>query len=514
MRNRLLWVLAVLTALAVTGFGFPLAASTADARTRQFVLSRDSDLQRFVGLASGYVTTGVPGTLFEEMRVYHELYGDTLAVVSTKGVPPHGEGISPDAPGISESVSRALRNQPSADLGALTPWGPEDVVVAKPVGTDSQLNGAVLIVASTRAAKADIGLLWLYVFLGMAAAMIAFGILAVAVSRWVLRPLENLSRRLGRLTASLPFSQPVTAPDAAPDAEPDAEPSRQGPPELRALSGSFELMAAAVESSARSQRRLVADTAHQLRNPLAALQLRLDFLEPHVTAAGRNNYQRATAESQRFTTILDDLLALATAEAPPEGGDKQRGRCVPAAVAAERTEFWQRSAAERGVRLAFDAGPADAASKGADTGAQAAISEGALGQILDILIDNACKYAGPGAEVRVSCAYRAAADGSPESVAVCVADNGPGVSDDQRGRLTERFYRGSPTADRAGGGQPGTGLGLAIAAALLASFGGSLEFADTDGGGLTAVVRCPHAVENDKQPDQSFGKSDPAEDNR
>jgi signal transduction histidine kinase len=512
MRNRLLWVLVILTALAVTGFGFPLAASTADAQTRQFVLSRDSDLQRFVGLASGYVTTGIPGTLFDEMRVYNELYGDKLAVVSTKGVPPRGEGTSPEAPGISESVSRALRNQASADLGALTPWSPDDVVFAKPVGSDGQLNGAVLIVASTRPAKADIGLRWLYIFLGMAAAMIAFGILAVAVSRWVLRPLDHLSQRLGRLTASLPFSQPVQPPNTAAG----AKRSWQGPPELRALSQSFELMASAVESSARSQRRLVADAAHQLRNPLAALQLRLDFLEPHVSAAGRSNYMRTTAESQRFTAILDDLLALATAEAPPEGGVKQRGRCVPAVVAADRTEFWQRSAAERGVLLFFDANPAgsNAARKCSETEAEVAVSEGALGQVLDILIDNACKYAGFGAQVRVSCIYQATTGSSRGSVALSVADNGPGVSADQHGRLTERFYRGFPTADRTGGGQPGTGLGLAIAAALLASFGGSLDFSDTDGGGLTAFIRFRSAVERTSKPEHSLRNSDPSEGDR
>jgi signal transduction histidine kinase len=89
-------------------------------------------------------------------------------------------------------------------------------------------------------------------------------------------------------------------------------------------------------------------------------------------------------------------------------------------------------------------------------------------------------------------------------VAVSVADNGPGVSADQRARLTERFYRGASSADRSGSGQPGTGLGLAIADALLASFGGSLEFAETPGGGLTAVIRLRAA-------DWGDGRQDPAE---
>ncbi|MCU1555972.1 MAG: Sensor protein CpxA [Arthrobacter sp.] len=490
-----MWVLAALTALAVIGFGFPLAASIADARTQQFVLSRDSDLQRFVGLASGYVTTGNPGSLFDEMRIYNELYGDKLAVVSTKGMPSHGEGISPDAPAISESVSRALRNQAAADLGALTPWGPDEVVFAKPVGTDGQLDGAVLIVSSTRAAKADIGQQWLYIFLGMVAALIAFGVLAVAVSRWVLRPLELLSHRLRRLTASLPFGSPAKEHQPAPD----TELVRQGPPELRALAQSFEQMAAGVERSSLSQRRLVADAAHQLRNPLAALQLRLDFLEPHVSPAGHTNYERAAAESLRFTAILDDLLALATAEAPLESTEKQKARCVASSVAADRTEFWQGAAAGRGAQLTFEGGAAGADSAPDAPAIAAAITEAALRQVLDVLIDNACKYAGAGAHVQVSCASVPAADGTGGSVAISVADNGPGVSADQRARLTERFYRGASSADRSGSGRPGTGLGLAIADALLASFGGSLEFSATPGGGLTAVVRLPAAPQRDAQ---------------
>lgn len=497
MRNRLMWVLAVLTALAVTGFGFPLATTIADARTQQFVLNRDSDLQRFVGLASGYATTGNPGSLFEEMRIYHDLYGDRLAVVSTKGQPSHGEGISPEAPAISDSAARALRNQAAVDLGALTPWGPDEVVFAKPVGTDGQVDGAVVIVTSTSAAKADISQQWLYIVLGMIAALIAFGILAAGVSRWVLRPLDLLSRRLRHLTASLPFTSSAREPQPTPD----AEPMRHGPPELRALSQSFEQMAAAVERSSLSQRRLVADAAHQLRNPLAALQLRLDFLEPHVTPAGHNNYERAAAESLRFTAILDDLLALATAEAPLEGGEKQRARCVPATVAADRTEFWQRAAAGRGVELTYDGGAAGADTAPDADGAAAAITEGALGQVLDVLIDNACKYAGAGAHVLVSCLIRPASAGSGGSVSLAVADNGPGVGDDQRARLTERFYRGAATADRSGSGRPGTGLGLAIADALLASFGGSLEFGATPGGGLTAVVHLPAAPRRGGHPD-------------
>ncbi|NVN00064.1 hypothetical protein [Arthrobacter sp. SDTb3-6] len=109
----------------------------------------------------------------------------------------------------------------------------------------------------------------------------------------MIRPLGRLSLRVRELAAALPFI-PV---------RPDRQqlPQRAGwPRELRELAGSFNAMASAVTASTAAQQRLVADTAHQLPNPLAALQLRLDTLEGQVDAANRPRVQRAGTEAERL----------------------------------------------------------------------------------------------------------------------------------------------------------------------------------------------------------------------
>jgi signal transduction histidine kinase len=481
MRNRLLIVLAVLAVLTTATFAVPLAVTTAESRTREFILSRDADVQRFAGIAEDYVVTGEARALDEELDSYTGLYGEQVAVVSTRGVAPRSTGLDLSSTEVRASVSRAVRNQPDPTPPLLTPWSPDTVLFTQPIGNDAQVSGAVVLAASTADAKADIGRGWLATLAAAVAALLVFGVIAQAVSGWVLRPLQRLSGRVRDLTAGLPF---VPRSGAGPAAVLPAG----GPPELRALTRSFDAMSAAVTESTAAQRRLVADTAHQLRNPLAALQLRLDVLESQVDADTRPSVERAAAEAVRLNSILGDLLSLARAETP---GLPDREVCDAAEVAAGRVEFWAPAAARSGSVVALHAhGPVTVA-----------VAAGVLEQVLDVLLDNACKYAA-GARIDVAAE---AASASASVARVTVADHGPGAPREHLDRLTERFFRGTDTADQAGtaGSRPGgTGLGLAIAAALAERSGGSLRFTGTEGGGLTAVLELPavsaaHAIEND-----------------
>lgn len=475
MRTRLLLVLAVLGAAVVTAFAFPLAASMADARTREFVLSRDADLQRFADLADGYARNGSPGLLLEEAGAYHGLYGEALAVVSTRGAAPQAVGTSLDDPAVSAAIGRALRNERSSGVELLTPWSPGTVVFAKPIGTGAQVNGAVVIVASTESARNDILQRWAVIGVGFLAAVIGFGVLALSVSRWVLRPLEEVSTRMQLLTKSLPF---VATGSGTPGAASTA--GRTGPPELRALSAAFETMDNAVHTSAEAQRRLVADTAHQLRNPLAALQLRLDTLGPHVMDDGKRSHERAMGEAIRLEEILDDLLALSVAEAPRAKRGDGEHTCIPQLVAVERADFWHDTAAESGIVFTVDDDP---------TRLEATISTGDLEQILDVLFDNICKYAGPGTTAQISMGRGSSPEAGWRTV-VTVSDDGAGVAHAELELVTRRFYRGSPQEEPSGdGGHPtGTGLGLSIVEALVESNGGELLIRDTPGGGLTVEM--------------------------
>ncbi|MFC9334256.1 sensor histidine kinase [Arthrobacter sp. NPDC057009] len=487
MRTRLLVVLAVLGAAVVAAFAFPLAVSVAEARTREFVLSRDADLQRFADLADGYTRNGTPGLLREEAEAYHALYGEALAVVSTRGSAPITNGTSLEAPIVSEAIGRALRNERSSAVELVTPWSAGTAVFAKPIGTGAQVNGAVVIVASTESARNDISRGWLAIGIGASAAVIGFGVLALVVSRWVLRPLAEVSARMQLLIKSLPF---VALNSGSTDDSPSA--GRGGPPELRALSAAFQTMDTAVQTSAAAQRRLVADTAHQLRNPLAALQLRLDTLGPRVQEEGRRSHERAVGEAIRLEEILDDLLALSVAEVPrPKGATHS---CTPYVVAAERADYWHEMAEEAGVTFQVLESAKEPVAR---------VSAADLEQILDVLFDNICKYSGSGTTVTISTdtTLRPGSDTGRRTV-LTVSDNGAGVADAELQLISRRFYRGgSGSTLTEGRTHPaGTGLGLSIVEALVESNGGHLELRHTQGGGLTVELAFEAAPDETARP--------------
>lgn len=467
MRARLLVVLSVLGLVLVLSFAVPLARSVAQSRTNEFSLSRSSDLERFVALAGPYVRGEGAGNLFAEIDTYTALYGEPVGVVSTRGLPAYPTGFGRDSTEITDAVGRALRNLPDTLEGPLTPWGPDHVVFARATGTGPQITGAVVLVATTASARTDIAVAWAVIVAGALIALVALSAFAFGVSTWVLRPLGRLSRGMGELVSVLPGANDGRDEELLPVA------ARSGPPELRALSRTFALMAGQVRRSTEAQRRLVADTAHQLRNPLAALQLRLDALDGQVAPAAEPGYRRAVTESERLGRILDDLLVLSRAEVPPGIGSPDRPECLPALVAAECAAAWQEVAEQHGVRIEPPGGGIDLVAR---------FDADDLAQILDVLLDNACKYAGPGSTVRVG------VEGDATGVRVRVGDTGRGVDEGELGRLRERFYRGASAADARG-----TGLGLSIAEALASAGGGRLDLDATRGGGLTAEVLMPRA---------------------
>ncbi|MBT2523252.1 HAMP domain-containing sensor histidine kinase [Arthrobacter sp. ISL-28] len=483
MRTRLLLVLAILGAIVVAGFAVPLALASADLRTRQFVLSKDGDLQRFGDLADSYVRNSGTGLLLEEIAAYNGLYGDAVAVVSTRGASPRADGTTLDDPEVSAAVGRALRNERSSGLDLLTPWSPPTAVFAKPIGTGAQVNGAVVIVASTQSPRNDILQAWLLIGIGALAAVACFGVLALALSRWVLRPLEKVSHRMQELTGSLPFAHALTSTSDEPAHLPDT--AESGPPEFRQLSKAFERMVTTVHTSAEAQSRLIADTAHQLRNPITALQLRLDLLEPHVQTEGTKSYRRAVGEALRLEEILDDLLALSVAETPrvPQASTES---CLPYMVALDRADTWAETAAASDMTIKVQDGPAED---------PASINTGGLEQALDVLLDNACKYAGPGSTVRIFVDSLHPAGTAGGLVDVTVTDDGAGVLPSELKLITRRFFRGTVTSASPENGKApsGTGLGLSIVEALIERSGGRVTGRETPGGGLTIVLSIPSA---------------------
>jgi len=311
------------------------------------------------------------------------------------------------------------------------------------------LVGTVLLARSTAPLNRDIVQLWVILGTISVVAMIAAALLAFALTRWVNRPLTGLDSAARRLADG----------DLASRAVVDS-----GPPELRRLGTTFNTMAGRLEALVHGNRAVIADVSHQLRTPLAALRLRLDLLAADTDPATGHELAGAQEELARLSRLVDGLLAVARAEnvvPVPTAVDV-------AEVARERVVAWHPVADDRGIALAATARPRGPV--------LAWIGEGHLEQVLDNLIANALEALSAGGRIAVTSMVTTA------GAQITVADNGPGMSAEDRERAFLRFTTSNPN---------GTGLGLAIVHRLVTSNGGTARLAETPGGGLTVVLDFP-----------------------
>jgi signal transduction histidine kinase len=446
VRTRLLVVLLVMAAAAVAGFALPLLASTASARTQQLVIERTGEMDRFAALAQQADVR----QLATEARAYTDLYGEAVLVVNAQRKPLVATG-GLTAAESTDLIDRALRNEPGPGIADIRPWSSGTVLLARPVGAGTRVAGAVVMRASVSAAAGDVANAWLLIVAGALVAALLFVLLALWVSRWVLRPLGQLEHGVTALAAGERRTH---------------VPARAGPKELRALGASFNRMSDAVDEAAEQQRRLVADASHQMRNPMAALRLRVDSLADQVTPAGQATYRGCVAEVERMESLLDGMFALASAE----NVRLDASASDAAAMVWERCDAWQASASAAGVKVHRQS---------TEDELPVAMAEGELAQVLDVLLDNAIKYAGEGARVDVTC------HANEDNVEITVADTGPGLPPEDRAKATRRFWR-SGTA-----GSGGTGLGLAIAERLVTARGGEIRIDGVEPHGLAVHVTLP-----------------------
>lgn len=474
MRNRLVAILVVMAALTIAGLAFPLGASSLTSRTQELWFSRYVDAEWFGDLAAEAMATGNSESLMLAMRRYHDLYGDPVVVVDAAGREVANTGVPSNDPAVIASLTEARRNRhPRQPPHRLRPWDPPTMLVALPVGQGVRIEGAVLIEASTEEAieniKDRLALITVMSWTGLA----VFAVVAVLLSRWILGPLMRLSRSVRRLTASLP-KPPRTVPPGA------MRGHYSGPPEVRSLAQSFDSMALAVTESVDAQRQLVADTAHAIRNPLAALAIRLESLERFIPQEGAAAYQRTSYQVDRLAAVLDGLLRLAVAETPAgfasahPDADWPR-ECFVRQVVADRVDEWQ--PAFEAAEMTLTIGPSTVPNT-----TVAAIPAPVLDQILDVILSNSSRYAGAGAVARVGI------ETTQRQVRIGVEDDGVGVSPDELDQLVNRFFRGSAALSG------GTGLGLSIATALATQHGGELFLEAVRPHGLRVVLSVPAGV--------------------
>ncbi len=217
-----------------------------------------------------------------------------------------------------------------------------------------------------------------------------------------------------------------------------------------------------VEQARRQQLEFTADASHELRTPLSVIEAEvgLSLSTDREAPRYREALERIGGESKRLRRIVEDLLWLARFDAePPPPSEEPVDLATLAEVCTDRFSAVARS---RGVQLSV--------ARSGDGPAWIKAPPEWIDRLVGVLVDNACRYAGPGGVVRVSVTTRG------NRVSLSVDDSGPGIPEEERSRLFDRFHR----ATTSGGG---AGLGLAIADAVVRSTGGSWRVDDSAQGG-------------------------------
>ena len=241
--------------------------------------------------------------------------------------------------------------------------------------------------------------------------------------------------------------------------------------EVSKVAEAFNAVVTRVEQQLEAQRRLLADTSHELGNPLTVLRTDLSLLAHDLDPETRaETVAEADKEAERMGRLLDELLQLSAVEVdspslPDTPVDLDE-------VAKEVTTRMRSLAGARGLRL--------------ETASQAIVrgSTDRLGQVLGNLLENAIRHTPADGEIVVSVVK---ADGV---VRLSVADNGVGIAAEHLPHVFERFYRVDRARSRASGG---TGLGLAIARMIAQTHGGSLTAVSALGQGSKFTLELPAA---------------------
>ncbi len=459
MTRRILAALAGLTAVLLAAVVVPLGAFAAHHDQQVFVERTEAAALALASQAEERLADAKERGSIAPIAVADP--SDRLSVFDA-----HGRPVA----GVTNAVSISARDRSAALLGQRSEhWvdEPDRFVVVLPVTSSGRVVGIAALARPAGPLRSEQARLWLGLAAAGTAALVAAVLLALALARWVGRPLRRLE------AAAVHLGEGSLSARASTD---------DGPTEIQQLSATFNQMAGRLESLLASQRNVLADVSHQLRTPLAALRLRLELMRQDASDDARaqaSDLDGLLAEVHRLSQLVDGLLAVARAEnttPAPEAIDVT-------AVTAGRVEAWTPVADDAGVSLSCSA-----------VAASALATAGHLEQVLDNLLANAIEATPRGGSITVTMSRLT------DSVRVVIADTGPGMSAAAREQALRRFWSGGSGEHETGASpkdrqssEHRSGLGLAIADRLLAVDQGSLTLDAGIEGGLVAIVELPVA---------------------
>jgi len=286
------------------------------------------------------------------------------------------------------------------------------------------------------------------------------GLVATAAGVWASRTLTAPMSELGRAAQAIgrrDLSRRV---------------AEKGTDEMRALARGFNDMAQQLGEAESLRQQMLADVAHELRNPLHVLQGNLQAILDNVYPMSKEEIARLSDQTRHLTTLVDDLHELAQAEArrlPLDRRPVDMGVLVKDSVA-----IFQPIAMAEGVTLQVEL---------LGTIPSLTIDAMRIRQVMNNLLSNALRHTTEGGKILVQ------AEAQREPFCVSVQDDGAGIDPAHLEYVFDRFYRTDSARSRDKGG---TGLGLAIVRAIVAAHGGHVAVASPGiGKGSTFTIQLP-----------------------
>ncbi|MBU6950236.1 ATP-binding protein [Hahella sp. HN01] len=251
----------------------------------------------------------------------------------------------------------------------------------------------------------------------------------------------------------------------------DVELKVSGKDELGQLARDFHQLAQTLQSNETARRRWIADISHELRTPLAIAKGELEALVDGVRPTNRDNLLSIQQEIEHLQKLINDLYELTNAEVGAlryQKDEEDLRLILQHALDRHHANF-----TAAGFQLIHDLAPSPAMVWADAT---------RLSQLLDNLFSNTCKYADPGAQVRVSLNV------DHDQVRLRIEDSGPGAPDEALPKLFDHLYRVENSRNRNTGG---SGLGLAICRKIVEAHEGDISASRSPLGGLAIDVTLP-----------------------
>ena len=461
MRSRLIGSFVALTVVILVVFGIPLRSFVEDVEKERLITSLERDAFILAGHAEETLNTSSGSELpsLEPFIINHAQRTDAKVVVTNQSgivIASNDDTLSIGTSFINRpEIQRALEGEPAVGERTSSTLGEELVFVAVPVLSGDDVLGVVRFSNPQSVVDAKVNESLLGIALAGLFTVLAGVALAIPIALRLAQPIGQLRKNADSLARG----------DFDNRANVD-----QGPKEIRELAMAFNTMSSRLGLMLKGQREFNGAVSHQLRTPLTALRLRLEYLQRNISSENEEVIDAVEAsqlEVDRLQEIIEQLLNLARMES----GVIAQVEVNVYEVVSQRLEMWAPLAEERDVQIVSDVEP----------GLCCRMIEGGLDQILDNYIDNALGVSEGGQTITVR-GYEKA-----RRIVVEVQDLGPGLNDDEKSDAFDRFWRSVSNQNK-----PGTGLGLAIVRQIAAASGAEAYLSDRKDGrqGLVAGLVC------------------------